>query len=321
MDFGHPCGKAWEGLQRASRIIGIIARETGGLIWDEETREVFTPDEWHKRRIASWVESVPDVSDQITIHAYQSEKYVRAITLGMLKFGLPDAVIENYSWSMNRSVGNLINLFCQSIAENGVIKKAGEYDLDLRAIKNQKARDSQIKSLKPNAKSIALLSLKKGKWEEGDPQNRLIEIAFDRYAGRDIHAMQESRMSSLFGWEDETSAVKHDEELLAASKRAKSQLPALLKAFSKGLAPGEFIQVKAPFKAVDGGNEWMWVEIIEWQGNSIKGLLKNEPFNVPSLHGGQIVEVSQEDIFDYIRNYPDGRQEGNETGAIIEKMK
>jgi uncharacterized protein YegJ (DUF2314 family) len=166
-----------------------------------------------------------------------------------------------------------------------------------------------------------LLSLKKGKWEEGDPQNRLIEIAFDRYAGRDIHAMQESRMSSLFGWEDETSAVKHDEELLAASKRAKSQLPALLKAFSKGLAPGEFIQVKAPFKAVDGGNEWMWVEIIEWQGNSIKGLLKNEPFNVPSLHGGQIVEVSQEDIFDYIRNYPDGRQEGNETGAIIEKMK
>jgi len=29
----------------------------------------------------------------------------------------------------------------------------------------------------------------------------------------------------------------------------------------------------------------------------------------------------QDDVFDYIRRYPDGKEEGNETGVIIEKMR
>jgi uncharacterized protein YegJ (DUF2314 family) len=65
----------------------------------------------------------------------------------------------------------------------------------------------------------------------------------------------------------------------------------------------------------------MWVEITGWNGDNIKGPLKNEPFNIQSLHRGQIVEVKQDDVFDFIRQFSDGRQEGNETGAVIEKMR
>jgi hypothetical protein len=90
--------------------------------------------------------------------------------------------------------------------------------------------------------------------------------------------------------------------------------------FKKGLAPGEYIQVKAPFTAPTGGNEWMWVEVTAWQPGKIKGLLKNEPFNIPSLHGGQLVEVDEAKAFDYIRTFADGREEGNETAAIIERQ-
>jgi uncharacterized protein YegJ (DUF2314 family) len=229
-------------------------------------------------------------------------------------------VVEDFSWSMNTTMGHLINLFCQAMAEGAVLGKLGRFDLDLRAIKNRKVRDPQTESLKPNATAVALLSLRKGKWEEGDPFNRLFEITFDRYSGRDIHAKQEEMLSSLFGWKDSVTEVRHNDELLAASRDAKAQLPALKKAFTAGLQPGEFIQVKVPFETPDGGQEWMWVEITAWRGNKISGLLKNEPFNIPSLHGGQIVEVKQEDAFDYIRHYPDGRQEGNETATIIQKM-
>ncbi len=88
---------------------------------------------------------------------------------------------------------------------------------------------------------------------------------------------------------------------------------------NKGLNPGEFIQVKAPFLTPDGSREWMWVEILSWQGTRIKGLLKNEPYNIPSLKGGSEVVVNQEDVFDYIRKLPDGSSSGNETGALIEK--
>jgi uncharacterized protein YegJ (DUF2314 family) len=307
MDFGHPGRRVWEALQTANRVAEMMARETGGLLWDEETREVFRPDEWHKRRVASWTDLVPNVSDHTTIHSYKSDEYVRAITLGMSKFGLPDVVIEDFSWSLNRNMGNLINSFCQSMAEGAVVKESGPFDLEME-------------SLKSNSTAVALLTLKKGTWEEGDPKNRLIEIAFDRYSGSDVHARQENMLSSLFGWEDRLTTVRHDEQLLAASRNAKAKLPMLYKAFTKGLEPGEFILVKAPFETTDGGNEWMWVEITAWKGNKIKGLLKNEPSNIPSLHGGQLVEVKQEDVFDYMRHYPDGREEGNETGAIIEKM-
>lgn len=201
-----------------------------------------------------------------------------------------------------------------------MIDRLGEYDLDIRKIQNREVRDPQVNSLKENATAIALLALKKGKWEEGYPANRLIEIAFDRYPGRDVHAKQQELLSSLFGWKDTATPVKHNEELLSASQRAKAKLPVLRKEFAEGLAPGEFIQIKAPFKTPDGGQEWMWVEVTAWEGDDTKGLLKNEPFNIPSLHGGQVVKVKQGDVFDYIRRFPDGKEEGNETGAIIQKM-
>lgn len=320
MEFAHDKEYTWEGLRMANEIAEAMVRETGGLVWDEMTREVFTPVEWNKKRIQTWTQDIPDVSDHTSIHAYKSDEYVRAITLGMAKFGLPDVVVEDLSWSLDRTAGHLINLFCQAMAEGAVIEKPGEYDLDIRRIQNSEVREAQITSLKRNATAVALLSLKKGEWEEGDPENRLIELGFDRYSGRDVHAKQAELFSSFFGSEDAVTPVTHSEELLAASRKAKARLPALREEFLEGLDPGEFIQVKAPFKTPDGGQEWMWVEITTWEGDQIKGLLKNEPFNIPSLHGGQIVNVKQQDVFDYIRRYRDGRQEGNETGAIIQKM-
>lgn len=91
-------------------------------------------------------------------------------------------------------------------------------------------------------------------------------------------------------------------------------------AFARGLQPGEYISVTAPFAKASGGSEWMWVEVSKWQGEKIEGVLKNEPYEVPSLHAGQMVQVSQGKVFDYIRRYPDGKQEGNSTAAIIAKM-
>jgi hypothetical protein len=320
MDFGHPGGKVWEALETANRVAELLARETGGLLWDEQTREVFTPDEWHRRRVASWTAPIPEVWCHTTIHTYQPDKTVRAITLGMSKFGLPDVVIEDFSWSMERGMGNVINLFCQFMAEGAVVKESGAFDLDLRALKDKKLRDREMKSLQSNATAVALLTLKKGKWEKGDPHNRLIEIAFDRYSGSDVHARQEQMLCSLFGSEDKIIRVRHDERLLAASETAKAKLPLLYEAFTTGLEPGEFILVKAPFATIYCGYEWMWVEVTTWKGNQLKGILKNEPFDIPTLHAGQPVELKQEDVFDYVRHYRDGREEGNETGAIIEKM-
>ncbi|MET3183686.1 UNVERIFIED_ORG: uncharacterized protein YegJ (DUF2314 family) [Variovorax guangxiensis] len=321
LDFAHPAQQFSPAMQKALQITLQVARDTNGLLWDEETREVFTPDEWQKRRVDTWAGGVPDVARHTTIHAYRSGDLVRAITLGMAKFGLPDVVVSDFSWSSNRPMGNLVNGFSQAMVEGATLARPGQYDLDLRALKHTAARDPMLANLKPNAAAVARLSLVNGTWENGDPQNRLYEIRFDRYKGPDRYAQQTALLTAAFGAdEDGVTRLRHNDELLAASKKAVAQLPRLRDAFAKGLQPGEYILVKAPFTTREGGNEWMWVEVARWNGDAIEGLLKNEPVDVQGLHAGQMVKVSQAKVFDYMRRHADGREEGNETSRIIERM-
>jgi hypothetical protein len=117
LEFAHPKKYVGTALHAADEFAEDVARKSGGLVWDEETREVFSPDAWHQKRLATWNSEVPDVSGQTVIHIYPKGEYPRAITLGMSKMGLPDVVIEESPWSSENQVGNLINIFCQDIAE------------------------------------------------------------------------------------------------------------------------------------------------------------------------------------------------------------
>jgi uncharacterized protein YegJ (DUF2314 family) len=319
LNFAHDRRHVWTAMKSALELMHALAEATGGVIWDEATREVFSPEQWKSRRIDTWEGEVPPIARHTVIHAYQDNEYARAISLGMEKFGLPDAVVNSFPWSLNRNMGITLNLFAQAIAEGAQVARPGEFNLDIRSIKNAAVRDPQVESLLANATGIALLGLHQGTAEEGDPENRLIELTFERGTGPDLHARQEQILAAAFGWEDEVVRVQHNRELEQASQQARAKLPELRAEFQKGLAPGEFIQLKAPFKTPDGGREWMWVEVISWQGDKITGLLKNEPRDIPTLHGGQTVEVSEATIFDYIRKHADGSSDGNETSRLIEK--
>jgi hypothetical protein len=96
LEFARPVDTTFASLRAADSLVLRVAEQTGGLLWDEETREIFTPDEWRKRRIDSWRGDIPDVVKHTVIHAYQGDKLVRAITLGMRKFGLPEERAEKY---------------------------------------------------------------------------------------------------------------------------------------------------------------------------------------------------------------------------------
>ncbi len=320
LDFAHPKENVWTGLRDADELVEKIARETGGLVWDEETREVFSPDAWHKKRIGEWKEGVPNISTQMVIHLYENGEFMRAISLGMSKVGLPDIVVQELSEGSGRTVGILIDLFGQAMAEGRSFNDKGEFKLDLRSIQNAGLRDPQVKSLKANATGAVCLTLKEAEAEEGDAKNRIIELAFDRYEGNDTQAKQQAAISLLFGWEDSVTYVEHNDELLEESRKEKSKLPQLHKDFDAGLLPGEYIEVKAPFKTPDGGTEWMWVEVRKWKSHIISGVLDNQPEKVPDLHDGQVVDVREEEVFDYIRHHADGSKEGNTTGSLLEKM-
>jgi dienelactone hydrolase len=320
--FRHPARLAFEGLRSADRLTARVAELMKGFPWDEQTRQVFSVDFWTRKRITEWTEQFPAAPSHFTIHAYRNGENIRAITLGMEKFGLPDVVIDQFSWSDNRSMGNLINCFCQALIEGAALDDPDDFELDLRQLKNAKIRQANLETLAGGGTGRIRLALKRAAWEEGDPPNRIVEITPDHHPGPDMFAMQTAMLDTLFGSSDEIKMVKHSAaDLQAASQRARQKLPGLKKEFAAGLAPGEFILIKAPFEVPTGGQEWMWVEIAKWDGDTLDGMLRSEPRGIPALKAGQQVTVSPAKIFDYIRRLPDGTSEGNETGKIIEAMR
>ncbi|HEV3485647.1 MAG TPA: DUF2314 domain-containing protein [Vicinamibacterales bacterium] len=319
LGFAHPQRDVWRGLRHANELAAAVADDTGGLIWDDETRELFTPEAWEEQRLARWTGEIPAISDHMTIHFYEKDDAVRAVTLGMKKFGLPDVVLDGLAWSLQRNVGHIINLFCQAMAE-GATLDAGRFDLHLRRIRDASVRDPQLAAI-PGGTGVARLALREGIAHEGDPDNRLVQIFPSYYPGNDDPAKLDAMLTTFFGATDSVAMVDYtNAELRAASAAAREKLPALRSAFNSGLDPGEYILVKAPFAAPDGNKEWMWVEVARWDGEEIRGTLRNDPQLVRDLHAGQMVEISEADVFDYIRHYPDGRKEGNSTGEVISRM-
>ncbi|HET9282445.1 MAG TPA: DUF2314 domain-containing protein [Candidatus Angelobacter sp.] len=316
--FAHSKEHVWSSLFAATQLAEDVARQTGGLIFDEETRHVFTPDSWHKQRLAVWTGGVPELATQFTIDFYPMGEYMRAVTLGLDKFGLPDVVVQEVPQSSGKQVEGLINIFAQTMAEGATFPGSGKFKIDIRRLRNDQLRDSELKSLSTHALGIACLFLKPGKPDEGDPENRLVQLSAELYSGPDSQAKQDNMLSSLFGTKDVAHNVEDTEELWAESHRERDKLPALHQAFDAGLQPGEYIQVKAPFKS-DRGHEWMWVEINRWKGKTMTGTLQNDPVDVRDLHAGQIVEVNEDEVFDYIHYYPDKHKEGNTTAKILER--
>ncbi|MCD6061546.1 MAG: exported protein of unknown function [Moraxellaceae bacterium] len=320
LDFAYPAAVAASGMPDALALTELIARQQHGFIWDEETRETYSAAEWKKRRRDTWSADGFDVQDHIVIHAYKSGEYIRAISLGMAKFGQPDIVINDFSWSNQRPMGNLLNLTAQSLVEGARPDTQGRLRVDLTAIRHRPTRERILASLLPNAGRRVDLQLKAAKAEEGDPRNRLVEIDFSSQPGRGLPEKQDHLVTTLFGSQDEVAHIRHDEAILAASQAAKGRLPALRSAFRRGLAPGEYLMVKAPFTRTDGGREWMWVEVMSWADNGrILGLLRNQPQMVPALKAGAEVTVQEQDVFDYLRHHADGREEGNETGKLLQQ--
>jgi len=318
LGFAHPAGQSTVGLRRAEQFVLELARREGGVIYDDETREAFAPEAWEAIRLKTWEGDTPDVSKQIVIHAYNNDGHTRAISLGMARFGMPDLVINDTVWSLNRPLGHTINAVAQQVVESGPPDDKGVVRLKVAGLRHAGVRKQLTEGILPGGKGEGQVRLLQAEADDGDPDNALAALMFDTYAGRQTTERQVSFVTAFFGAQpDDVTYVKHNAALLAASDRARAQLPALQKAFQRGLAPGERLEVKAPFATSDGGREWMWIEVTEWKGDTIKGMLRSDPRNVPQLKPGQMVDARQSEVFDYLRVFSDGHTEGNETSKLL----
>ena len=69
----------------------------------------------------------------------------------------------------------------------------------------------------------------------------------------------------------------------------------------------------------DGGTEWMWIEVREWKGRELSGVLVSRPEYVRIVAEGGQVTVSEEGLFDYAIQNDDSIIEGGETNAVLQR--
>ncbi len=312
-DPGHARLRAFQALALD------VAKKRGGYIWDDATRELFSPKLWEETRVLGWEGDLCEMRKHVTIHYYAtSGDRHRAITLGMGKVGLPDLVIQDVPPPHSLRAASLINTAAQRLLEGAELTATGQLELDLQAVKHAAAKKWLLESaVKPGRVTIKLTVAAA---EEGDPNNRILALDVGSFQGATDGERLGSALDALFGEVPDAPIARpeDDPELAAIAKRVQAKLPELAARVKKGIPLGDSVIVKAPFDTDDGGIEWMWIEVTGFDGTKIKGHLGNTPFNIKGLAAGARVEVEQSKIVDYLWTKADGTTEGGESVKVLE---
>jgi uncharacterized protein YegJ (DUF2314 family) len=314
--FSGPPGEAVPTYRLAVEIGAALAKVTSGLIYDGDARLAYDEASW-RATLDDWEAGIPNLAKHIAIHMYRDGELYRLVTLGMSKFGLPDISVNQVSSHDATPMGTLINLVAQTLIEGGVVGDGGTLAVSTDAVRNTKSRTGLEGDLHAGASRRVTLHLAVATPQEGDADNRLVEVVLPGPRGR-LQERQNALLSDLFGAEDDVVGVKEDPEISAASQRAKVAVRKYKPRFARGAPELEQLMVKGPFPTTHDGTEWMWVEVVRWEGKVIHGVLQSDPYDVPGLKAGARVDVNEDSIFDYIHRGADGGTEGNETGRLIE---
>jgi uncharacterized protein YegJ (DUF2314 family) len=317
-----PDDKEHKRLRALQEVAVAMAKKHGGVIWDDHTREMFAPEVFEERRVAGWEGDVCDVRRHVTIHFYAVDgQRHRMITLGMRKLGLPDLVIQDVPPPHAERAAMLLNATAQVLLEGAPLLREGKLDIDLRSIRHTGAKGSLPA---PEDHKAVTIDLMRAEREQGDPANRLFAVDVGSFKGRSDGEKLGALLDTLLGDIEDpvTPAASDDPEILAIKKRVQAKLPQLAARVKKGLTGRESLSVKAPFDTDDGGVEWMWVDVVSWEGNTIRGHLDNTPAGIADLASGARVVVDATTISDYLLRNDDGTVEGGESVQLfLERQK
>ena len=318
--FHVPFAQRDEALLAATRFAHQLATQTHAFLWDDETREYFSPQRWKEERLEGWTGGPPSMPAHVTMHVYGDGETVRFVTLGMVKLGLPDLVVETVPRSMTMPMGTVINGIAQLLVEGEQIGPENFVDVDFSRLKDARTRRQIDGKSAPKAfhrwKMIAL----EARRDRGDPDNPLLELAFP--GSGSLHERQLAALDGLLGKRPDalTPVPPNDPELAEVARKARARLQELRPRLAKGMGPPESLVVKAGFRTDDNNTEHMWFDVSSIDTkDKLHGTLANEPFGVKSLRLGSSVTVPLSDVDDYRYTHADGTQEGGESSRILEQ--
>ncbi|MCR9162641.1 MAG: DUF2314 domain-containing protein [Nannocystaceae bacterium] len=296
LKFEAQAGSLAQLYAEAQRIVGEIARQSGGVPFDVATGEAFGSAAWTAR---TSLDPSKGLAGHYRIDVVPSGGLMRLSTAGLVKFGLPEIFVEEVPGSVLDRMKTYIGAVAVAMHRETALSEPGVVPLG----------GGRVATLmQPTARS--------GDGAEG----RLVELFFPGSGGS--FARQHRVLDDVLGRANDDTTYLHsltDPELLRSAARARKEVVEILPEFAAGsTVPGDLLLVKVEFPSPQGV-ESMWVDVTGWDGQSVVGILQNQPRDILELSLGQRVRAPIESVCDYLLQRSDGSRVGDYEAAIFER--
>jgi hypothetical protein len=182
-----------DSLLSFSKVMLALVQATGGVLWDDDARDYFSPDDWKKRRVQSWEKSIAEVRAHFTVYVDAAEHTVDLKSGGLHHFGLPELALKSVPKTSQTWAIALLNLVAQTLLEARVPAMPGPLKVRLAAIKHRGMREDAQALLTEDASSEVGVILV-GELDDTGP---VLEITFPGKGTREERV--EAGIKSLLG--------------------------------------------------------------------------------------------------------------------------
>ena len=327
--FAAPRRESLTIFAQAHAAFARAAALAGGWVEDLDTQTVYGVDAWAGRDprgpLTDWF-----VVDAVPVSEAEGAP-VRVVTRGLRRFGDPELVVPEVPLENAANVSFVLNEVATLLHERPVL------DTPLPLASAIVRGNATFAGVEP---------------VEGDPEEPLVRVSFSGKVTPPGDPAPEAPVATPVeaAPPEQLAAVEPPpaastplataplatpaEPLLPASRNDVSEPRTLQEAqaaalrtfdtrvraaWEGGLPTGDVIAVQVPFTDTQGRKEYVWAELRSWEGDRLTGVLVNEPYAVPSLKKGDVVEFRRADVFDYIWRHADGTREGNTTAAFLKR--
>ena len=262
-------------------------------------------------------------------------------TKGMGRFGLPDLELRDVppnlaspllpivngmaQWMVDRAMHHVLETLEQGGSlsdEPAILSVRAEKTLRLREIRRAYAPefflededDSETEDVPGEAK----LRMEMGQPRKGEPP--LLRLLPPAGVSTGTGIWLNTLLDDLFGADMPLAEIlSENAEMETAHREAVDELPRVRARFQAGFRSGEVLHIKHGFSTPEESHEYMWIAVTRWEDGRIRGNLANDPQRRNDLRAGEIVEIAEEEVFDWLIVHSDGRVEGAFTNRLLQE--
>jgi hypothetical protein len=324
--FGRDLGlPPHPGLWVAVAAARALAAELNGVVFDHTTRRLLAPED-AARDLPEMGEVV--IPDHLIFDPERNGgEPPSLVTLGMVKFGLPDLVLPGLPDDLGREGAAVLGGVAALLAGWALPLRDASGGRPVRAKLNptwhlSKAHILAAHAVDPSDPEVApggatTLRLEIDPLRRRLPMPRLRVIPAGESADDPVAAVRRM-VAELFNVPEIYAEFPGDlPGLSEARAQVASDLPGVKARYLAGLPAGTQLSVKHGFPTDIGREEYMWVAVESWSGERIRGRLQNDPVRLADLSRGQTVEFGEADVFDWLITHPDGVREGARVNELL----